>query len=252
MGGFFWGLGARVTACLVSVGTMLAVNHAAAQSAAPALTVGQGGGLVPPIGGVGHGSRKHKLISPEDYQPVYVALHVFAHSFEVLGDGDAVVASCQSDCQFWVYRGAYHVRVVPEPGDETKTLTLRVSKPGEYSLMLGDDGARDGGLVLGITGSAAFVVGLFVVLIDGALRVGCDAGNVDSTSSTSSCKTPAGLYYGLGAMGVGAGMAAGGFVLFASNITRFRYDGAPYLVTTRVGAVPMPSGGLGLGTTISF
>ena len=208
--------------------------------------------LVPPIGGVGHG-RKRKLVTPEDYQPVFVGVHVPGRTFEVLGEADGLVASCQSDCGFWAYRGAYHVRVAPTLGQETKTQSLRISKPGDYALVFGDDGARDAGLVLGITGAAAFIVGTFVVVIEAVSNIDCGADDGDAaTSATSPCKTPSSIYYGLATMGVGAGMAAGGFVLFSSNLTRFHYEGAPYPVTTRVGAVPMPGGGLGLGTTISF
>jgi len=274
MGGFLVGLGARTTALTVSVAAVLVVCRATAQSAtptsaappsvspevnaaatssappagsAPPLTSAPAGAEIPlsflvaPVGGIGHG-RKRKLISPEDYRPLWITVRIPSRSFVVLGDGDAEVANCADQCQFWAYTGTYHVRLANALGEDSKTLRLRVSKPGDYTLVLGDDGERDAGLVLGITGSAAFVIGGVVALLS-ASELGCDA--------ATPCKTPQTVYYGLATMGAGAALGTVGFVLFGGNITRFHYEGLPAPVMTRVGAVPVP-GGVGIGTAITF
>jgi hypothetical protein len=62
------------------------------------------------------------------------------------------------------------------------------------------------------------------------------------------------VYYGLVTLAVGAGAAAGGFVLFGTNQTGFHFsdEQPPNPITARVGPVPMPHGGVGLGATLSF
>jgi hypothetical protein len=132
------------------------------------------------------------------------------------------------------------------------SVTLHLRNPGSYSLKVGDVGTRNAGLALGITGSTVFVVGAFVALI-GALELGCTYDDSSGVSS-GSCGTPSSVYYGLAAMGVGAGVASLGFVLFGTNQTGFHYLPAPVPLpfSARVGPVPLAHGGLGLGVTGSF
>ena len=289
MGGFLFGLGARATASAVVVGTMLVASRAAAQSATPASaapvvntapaaapTASEAAQataapvasappstpvpiappsaemprsfVVPPIEGVGR-SRKRKHTSLEDLRPISVSLRVPLHQFVVLGEGDAEVATCSDQCQFWAYPGNYAIQLASTREREGERLRLRVGKPGIYSVVLGDKNDRDLGLVLGATGGAMFIVGAiisFVALVDEKCPDAVDEGGPDDCTISHS------IYYGLATMGVGAGFAAAGFTIFATNRTGVRYDGSPYPVTARVGAVPVAGGGLGLGTTITF
>ena len=68
------------------------------------------------------------------------------------------------------------------------------------------------------------------------------------------CKLPSVVYYGLGTVAVGGGVSALGFVLFGANHTAFHYDREATLVpmAARIGPVPLPHGGLGLGASLSF
>jgi len=269
MGGFILGSGARALALVVGVGAVLVSSRAAAQgttspsapevvdppaigpaaaASAPPVAGLSGGFLVPPVDGIGHG-RKRKVVTPDDYRPVWVTLHVPSRAFVVLGEGDGEVASCADQCQFWVYAGTYHVRLANVPGEDSKTYRLRVGKPGDYTLILGDDAERDTGLALGITGSAGLAVG--VIVLFAGLIAESDCGQTDGFAEPKPCTTPPAVYYGLATMGAGAAIGTVGFVLFGDNISRFRYDGAPMPVMTRVGAIAVP-GGARFGTTLSF
>jgi hypothetical protein len=90
-----------------------------------------------------------------------------------------------------------------------------------------------------------------MMLFIGALSYDC-ASDANSTSPES-CSTPSVVYYGLATFAAGAGMAATGFVLYGTNRTGFHFqtEPAPPRFTARVRPVPLPHGGVGLGTIFS-
>jgi len=262
--GFLLGWGARVPAFGISVGTLLVTLRAAAQSAEPPsaaphadrsqASAGERGAemphdlLVTPIGGVGHGNRKRRVVSRSDYRPVWVNLHVPGRSFAVVGDAESEVAICSESCQFWVYAGNYDVRVGAIPGEVSQTIRIHVRRPGDYTVVLGNSTARDAGLALGVTGATTVFIG-GIVTFAGLLSYDCT--HSTSSSDADACRMPPAFYYGLGTMGAGALMSAVGFILLGSNTSSFRYKDASVLARTRIDVVSVPRGAA-LSTSISF
>ncbi len=208
------------------------------------------GPSAPPIGGIV--PPYHRRGAVRSFAPVFVSVSAGARSFIVFGDEQRRVAECDGDCQFWAWQGTYRVRLKKTEHEPETSVTLRLRYSGNYTLKLGDSATRDTGLALGILGSVVFVVGTFVTFI-GALEFDC-AGSDSGGGSPSSCNTPSSVYYGLGTMAVGAGVSATGFVLFGTNGSGFHFSSEPVLLpmSARVGPVPLPGGGLGLGATLSF
>ena len=181
--------------------------------------------------------------------PVFVSVHAGGRSFIVFGEQKRRVAECDNDCQFWAWPGSYRVELQQTAHEAETSVRLRIRRGGSYELRVGDQEVRDGGLVIGILGSIAAAAGTVILVI--AASEEC---SVEQSGATNSCNTPSAIYYGLGTLAVGAGMTAGGFVLFATNQTGFQFTSEPLLVpvTARVGPIPLPRGGLGLGATLSF
>jgi hypothetical protein len=90
------------------------------------------------------------------------------------------------------------------------------------------------------------MVGAVLTLV-GALEDIC----IQADENAAPCPSSPLLYYGLATVGAGAALAVPGFLMFGTNLTRFHYDGAPP-ISARVGPVPLPHGGFGLGATLSF
>jgi hypothetical protein len=183
-----------------------------------------------------------------DLRPILVNVQINGRSFIVFNGEQRPIADCTEACQFWAWPGSYRVRLTADAAHLERSVRLRLRNPGSYLLELGDDDERNIGLALGITGSTAVFIGALMTFA-GLLEEIC-AG--DDSGESGSCKTPPVVYYGLATMAGGTLLAVPGFVMFGSNITRFHYDAVPMPISARVGPVPMPHGGLGLGATISF
>lgn len=260
MGGLQAGSGVPLAALSVAVSALGIAGNAAAQTAPPVNTSPPASTarapmsapfeppqsfLVPPIGGIGRG-RKHKTVTPADYRPVWIALHVPAHAFAVLGEGGAEVAACSDSCRFWAYAGKYELRVASAAGQDAPTIPFRIGKPGDYTVVLGDESDRDVGAALALAGSTAILIGSLVSLA-GLISYDC----ASSTAESTSCKTPSAVYSGLITMGAGAALGSVGLVLYASNRNHVRFDGVPEPLTTRLSAAPLAHG-FGLVTTLTF
>jgi hypothetical protein len=206
--------------------------------------------LLPPPDAIARPRRgRHSL---DVFAPIFVSVDAGERSFIVFGDEERRVAECDGQCQFWALPGTYRVRLVKDAHEEETSVSMHLRNPGSYHLKVGDAGTRNAGLALGITGSSVFVVGALVAFV-GVLELGCTYDDATGVSS-GSCSTPSSVYYGLAAMGVGAGVASLGFVLFGTNHTGFHYTPAPVPTpfSARLGPVPLAHGGVGLGLTGSF
>jgi hypothetical protein len=196
----------------------------------------------------------HQRHPSEQLAPVFVSVRAGSRSFVVFGDEQRRIAECDGDCEFWAWPGAYRVRLNQTEHEPETSVRLRIRHSGNYELSVGDSGTRDAGLALGIGGSALAVAGT-VMLFAGALELDCaNSPGGTNAADPGSCSTPPVVYYGLLTLGVGLGLGAGGFVLYAENQMGFGFKRELGLspITARVGPVPMPHGGVGLGATLSF
>jgi hypothetical protein len=163
------------------------------------------------------------------------------------GRGRHPIADCTGECDFWAWPGKY--RVVVQQGEgphDDARLALRVRRPGNYGFVPAHGGAQNAGLILGIAGPVIGFVGA-VFTVAGLLRT-CSA-----PPPGESCDQPTAFYVGLGALAVGGAMTAVGWPLYIHNRAHFdfRAQAAPQ-PAARLGVVPMPRGGLGLGATFAF
>ena len=183
---------------------------------------------------------------------MFVSVRAGNRSFIVFGDEQRRIAECDNDCEFWAWPGAYRVRLKRTEHEPERSFRLRISHSGSYELSVKDSATRNAGLVLGITGSAVAFVGT-LVLFAAVITSDCSQSDASDRQSNS-CSTPPAVYYGLATLAVGGGLAAGGFVVFGANQTGFHFNDEhpPNPISARVGPVPMPHGGAGLGATISF
>lgn len=182
-------------------------------------------------------------------EPVYVRLAAGQRDLTVLTRDGREVAACHEHCEFWAWPGKYRVRL--RHGDDESTTTLRVRSPGDYRFDPGDVPLKSAGLFLGITGAAVTLVGA-VVVVASAMSSSCDEDASDPAGRR--CSTNPAVFYGLGTMAAGGGTSALGFVLFAQNRARFRYQESEG-VSARLGVLPAPSGtrgGLTVGLSLAF
>ncbi len=156
------------------------------------------------------------------------------------------IAECQQACGFWAYPGTYEVRG-QGPGPLERA-TLRVRGPGNYTFVPENSAARRAGLVLGIVGPVATVVGVFMV-VAGAYN-SCD----DAALHPTPCKTPAISYYGAATFVAGAGMTTAGWIMYIYNRPKFTLSApVPWQpASAQLGLIPMPRGGLAFGATVTF
>ena len=187
------------------------------------------------------------------FAAVFVSVRAAGRSFIVFGDQQRRIAECDGDCQFWAWPGTYRVRLEKSEHEPESSVRLRIRHSGNYDLKVGNQEVRDGGLLLGVVGSVVSVVGT-AILLAGGIETECTRSDTSSGGSQPPCGTPSIVYYGLATLGVGAAMTATGFVLFGTNHTGFGFESepAPNPITARVGPMPMPQGGLGLGAAITF
>jgi hypothetical protein len=181
---------------------------------------------------------------------VFVRVHAGARRFSVVTSEDArPIADCDGECGFWAWPGRYTVRLRLDSGKKDSNVSLRIHRPGRYDFVPTEPAARTTGLVLGITGPLVMFVGALMTYA-GFATVGCD------DNSVSPCRNgpePIG-YYGLATLAVGAGMTTAGWIVFAHNRAHFELSQelGPLSPSARVGVIPLPHGGLGLGATVAF
>jgi hypothetical protein len=160
------------------------------------------------------------------------------------------VAACENYCDFWALPGRYTLYTRDHDTGVRHELGLRVKRSVRYSLQQGDDGARDAGLAVGITGSAAIVIGL-LMMMPLVLSNICEDTNCTTDGERSAAEI------GLGLMLGGAIATPIGFSVFSHNRTKLTpvaeraygtNDSGP---SVRVGVVGV-NGGLGLGGLAVF
>jgi hypothetical protein len=189
---------------------------------------------------------------------VYVQLHAGERAYSVTTAGGSrhepnpVIANCDGDCGFWAWPGSYKLRF-PASGDErAKTVNLRILAPGDYTLMPPDVAARNTGLTFGVAGSAVAGVGL-ILFIAGLFATPCE----DDSKGNGKCAYSPAIYYGLGTLAVGGGIATSGWLVYAQNRAHFVHRSplaaaTAQSVAARVGLMPLPRGGFGLGAAVAF
>ena len=180
-----------------------------------------------------------------------VLAHVSAgqHPFSVsFGRGRRPIAQCQEECDFWAWPGKYRVLIQRGEGPhDNVSVTLNLRRSERYEFVPAHGGAQNAGLILGVTGPAIGFVGL--VLTAAGLFGTCS----DPAPGESCDGKPPVFYIGLGTLALGAGMTAVGWPLYLHNRAHFRVSAAEKAQpSARLGVVPMPRGGLGLGATFAF
>ncbi len=179
-----------------------------------------------------------------------VLAHVSAgqHPFTIsFGRGKRPVADCSKECDFWAWPAKYRVLVHQGEGPaDDASVALNVRGPGRYDFVPANGAAQNAGLVLGITGPVIGFVGA-VFTAAGLFRTCSDAAPGESCDGK-----PTAFYVGLGVLAVGAGMTAVGWPLYLHNRAHFQASDRPPAPSARLGVVPLPHGGLGLGATFAF
>jgi len=163
------------------------------------------------------------------------------------GRGRVPIADCTGECDFWAWPGKYRVVVRQGEGPhDDASLALRVRRPGSHTFVPAHGGAQNAGLILGVTGPVIGFVG--AVFTAAGLFATCS-----DPPPGESCDKPAGFYIGLGALALGGGMTAVGWPLYLHNRAHFDFRGRTTAEPpARLGLVPMPRGGLGLGASFAF
>jgi hypothetical protein len=172
-------------------------------------------------------------------------------SLRIVAQGETKpLEECENYCDFWALPGRYTLYTFDHVSGERRTLDFRVKRSARYSLQMGDNSARDAGLAVGITGSAAIVAGLFLTL-PALLASMCEDTNCVSDSERHAATI------GLGLIVAGAVATPIGFSLFSKNRTLLR----PIRERAAASSEPSPSvrigvigvsGGLGLGGAALF
>jgi hypothetical protein len=172
-------------------------------------------------------------------------------SLEVVPAGESQpVARCENYCDFWALPGRYTLYTRDHASGARHELGLRVKRSVRYSLQQGDDSARNAGLAVGITGSAAILIGLFMTM-PLVLSNMCE----DSNCTTDGERLAAEIGLGL-ALG-GAVATPIGFTVFSHNRTKLipvverNYGASDSGPSVRLGVVGV-NGGLGLGGLAVF
>jgi len=177
-----------------------------------------------------------------------VLVHVSAgeHPFAVFfGKGKQPIADCVATCDFWAWPEKYRVLVQQGEGPyDDASLALRIRGPGSYAFVPAHGSAQNAGLILGAAGPIIGFAGL--AFTAAGLLASCDA------PPGQSCDKPLSLYIGLSGLAVGAAMTAIGWPLYLHNRAYFRVSDSPAKIAPRVGVVPMPRGGVGLGASLAF
>jgi hypothetical protein len=179
---------------------------------------------------------------------VLTHVSVGQRSFAVFfGRGRLPIADCVAECDFWAWPGKYRVVVRQGEGPhDDASLALRVRRPGSHTFVAAHGGAQNAGLILGVAGPVIGFVGA-VFVAAGALTTCSDP------PPGERCDTPTSVYVGLGGLALGGAMTAVGWPLYLHNRAHFDFrDQAAALPAARLGVVPMPRGGLGLGATFAF
>lgn len=179
-----------------------------------------------------------------------VLAHVSAgeHSFEIsFGRGKRPVADCWKECDFWAWPGKYRVLVRQGEGPEDDaSVALNVRRSGRYAFVPAHGAAQNAGLILGVTGPVIGFVG--AVLTAAGLFQTCS----DPAPGESCDGKPTAFYVGLGVLAAGAGMTAAGWPLYLHNRAHFDESDSAPRPSAHLAVVPLPHGGLGLGTSFAF
>lgn len=159
--------------------------------------------------------------------------------YEVTRDHGTESYTCQAPCTLWVPAGRYRVSVSGE-GIPSKRQRLDVYGPAAVDVQAGSSSGRTGGLVLGIAGGAAFLVGL------GGLMSGC----VGECRQSNTNRTP---WVVVGGVGLAASLI--GWPLFVANGTSMTVqESRPVarLESLRVAVLPNPTGGVSFAAAGTF
>ncbi|MBK7397716.1 MAG: hypothetical protein IPJ34_15820 [Myxococcales bacterium] len=159
--------------------------------------------------------------------------------YEVTRDHGTESYTCQAPCTLWVPAGRYRVSASGE-GIPSKRQRLDVYGPAAVDVQAGSSSGRTGGLVLGIAGSGAVLIGL------GGLFAQC-AGECRMENVN---RTPWLVLGGVGVVG-----ALIGWPLFVANGTSMTVqESRPVskVESLRVAVLPTPGGGLSFAATGTF
>jgi len=164
--------------------------------------------------------------------------------------GKEAVAECVGMCDFSALPGRYTLYTHDASTGDDHQVSLRIKRSSRFQLVQGDDSARDGGLVLGITGSVSVVAGFFMVL-PVVFSSMCE----DTHCTTSGERVTAEV--GLGLLLGGIVATPIGFAVFGHNRTKLKLiDESPYEARSngpslRLGVIGV-NGGVGFGGVGSF
>jgi hypothetical protein len=176
-------------------------------------------------------------------------LRIKGRSFVVFDGARTRIAECDEACEFEAWPTDYYVQLQRDERHEETGRWVRFAQPGNYTLLLGDESKQNVGLAIGAIGGTVTVVGLLAIFAGMLSDDNC--GSSDNAGGSNSCRTSPAEYGGIIAAGVGALGMGIGFGMYATNKTHIDYSAQPP-ISARVGPVPLPHGGLGLGATISF
>jgi hypothetical protein len=222
-------LSSLTASCLLGAALFVATGHARAQSATAAEQEESPPGAV----------RVH-VTSAET--PLNVAV--------VPRRGHAAVAACTTpECVLWLLPGRYTLRARnPKEGEEFD-LSLRVDYASEFQLSPGDYQLRTAGALIGVAGPIAIIAGA-IALFEGIAETECDECSTKNSGSTARAG-------GFVAILVGAIATPAGWVMYAENrphLERVGGDSAmrPRPAAYKLGLLPFPHGGWGLGGSVIF
>jgi hypothetical protein len=165
----------------------------------------------------------------------------------VLNQSEQVVAFCYRSCEFWLARGNYVVQV-SDGRDTLNSHDVELRHPTTLTVTPAKKNIAYLGMTMGIVGPLVSIAGFAWFVVVGAeaqQRANEDGGPVKVRSDER-----------VGSLLIltgGAGMAAGGWILYARN-RRPGFDEKPLATaptSLRVGAAPLV-GGVAVSATLTF
>jgi hypothetical protein len=189
--------------------------------------------------------------TPRDESKVQLRVTVpdGAPFISVLDQCEQVVARCARSCDLWLVRGNYTVEV-SDGRDTLSSHDLELRHPTTLTVTPAKKGVAYLGMTMGFVGPVVSIAGLVWLVIVNAEAQQC------ANENGGPVKVRGDEFVGsLLLFAGGAGMTAGGWILYARN-RRPGFDeksraSAPLSSTLRVGAVPLV-GGVAVSATLTF
>jgi len=167
----------------------------------------------------------------------------------VLNESEQVVAFCYRSCEFWLARGNYVVQV-SDGRDTLNSHDVELRHPTTLTVTPAKKNIAYLGMTMGIVGPLVSIAGFAWLVVDnaGAQQYANENGGPAKIRSDE-------LVGSLLLLAGGAGMTAGGWILYARNrrpgFDEKSFPSAPMSSTLCVGAAPLV-GGVAVSATLTF